>query len=290
VVLIHPETAFFMRLNRAFIHIARMYGHDITVFRTFIDDSDPSRIACHIEKTKADGLIVFSQAHQDVHEAIARVTRRGIAVVTVGSDLPDSMRFAYVGIDNYRAGRTAAALMATMLRGRASNVILATHALPYVAHELRVKGFIDGAIENKADFSVQHVLKSRNTKELSALLLETLKTSKQDIDGFYNTTAWDMHLCQTVRSCLKPKSIPMLGHELTSTTVDFLKEGYLTLVLDQRAEMQAWRSIHALLSFHKNENYISDNDLSFSIHSSENPFVSYDEINIQNLASYISSE
>ena len=46
-----------------------------------------------------------------MRRAVDAATRRGIAVMTLVSDLPGSARRQFIGIDNVAAGRTAASLL-----------------------------------------------------------------------------------------------------------------------------------------------------------------------------------
>jgi ABC-type sugar transport system substrate-binding protein len=61
----------------------------------------------------------------EMNEAVARLTGRGIPVVTLVTDLPRSPRTAYIGIDNRAAGATAAYLLTQWL-GRRPGAVLVT--------------------------------------------------------------------------------------------------------------------------------------------------------------------
>lgn len=64
-----------------------------------------------------DGVAVVALDHPRVREAINGLVERGVAVVTLVSDVPSSKRLHYAGIDNSSAGRTAATLMGRFLGG-----------------------------------------------------------------------------------------------------------------------------------------------------------------------------
>ncbi|WP_432510860.1 LacI family DNA-binding transcriptional regulator [Kineococcus sp. SYSU DK001] len=57
------------------------------------------------------GVVLKAPDTPEVNDAVARVQRAGIPVVTLVTDLPASARLAYVGIDNRAAGATAAYLV-----------------------------------------------------------------------------------------------------------------------------------------------------------------------------------
>lgn len=61
------------------------------------------------------GVLLKAPNEAAVVAAVARLQAKGIAVVTLVTDLPDSARLAYVGMDNRAAGQTAAYLIGQWL-------------------------------------------------------------------------------------------------------------------------------------------------------------------------------
>ena len=69
-----------------------------------------------LDATATDGIALLSPETPSIRDAIKRVRDKGIAVVTLVSDLPSSERNHFVGVDNISAGRTAAQLMGRFVR------------------------------------------------------------------------------------------------------------------------------------------------------------------------------
>lgn len=107
LVQVRPVTA------RARFHIREVGGAD-----------DLAELLDTISRRGRSSQAVLLKApdHPDVAEAITRLTRRRIPVVTLVTDVRHSPRVAYVGLDNASAGATAAYLVATTLRGRVDRV------------------------------------------------------------------------------------------------------------------------------------------------------------------------
>lgn len=61
------------------------------------------------------GVLLKAPNESNVVDAVARLQAKGIPVVTLVTDLPNSTRMAYVGMDNHAAGKTAAYLMGQWL-------------------------------------------------------------------------------------------------------------------------------------------------------------------------------
>ena len=70
--------------------------------------ADLDRVIARAEKRGSHGIVLMAPDTERVRHAIEGASRRGIPVVTLATDLPGSRRQAYVGLDNPRAGETAA--------------------------------------------------------------------------------------------------------------------------------------------------------------------------------------
>ena len=68
-----------------------------------------------IARRGSHGVLLKAPDVPEVNAAVLRLQARGIPVITLFTDLPQSARLAYVGLDNHRAGQTAACLMAQVL-------------------------------------------------------------------------------------------------------------------------------------------------------------------------------
>ncbi|KAG1274906.1 hypothetical protein G6F64_015013 [Rhizopus arrhizus] len=80
--------------------------------------------------------------HPVVREAVNTLAQQGVPTVTLISDLANSARTAYVGLDNRAAGRTAGYLIARFIGLRAAHVALIAGSRHYRAHEERESGFL----------------------------------------------------------------------------------------------------------------------------------------------------
>ena len=70
------------------------------------------------------GVVLKAPDDPAVASAVARLAARGIPVVTLVTDVRDSARVAYVGLDNAAAGATAAYLVSQVLGDRPGDVLL----------------------------------------------------------------------------------------------------------------------------------------------------------------------
>lgn len=88
------------------------------------------------------GLAISPNNTAELRQCINGLYEQGIPVITLNSDVPGSKRICFIGMDNYRAGQTAAGLMCQMLSDNSKILPLAGH-LNNTAHNNRLNGFLD---------------------------------------------------------------------------------------------------------------------------------------------------
>jgi LacI family transcriptional regulator len=250
-VMVRPETPFFSRLNRAFERISASLDNSITVNRTFVQESDPRKIAAHIlnPTIRRHGLIVVTVDHPLIRESLRQVREAGVEVVQIVSYAGESGT-VFVGIDNYAAGRTAGFYMTRMLRHTVGSIIAVCHGWAYQIHKERIRGFSDHLASNASpghDFV--EVLCGRDDDLTTAeIMAETLRREKR-IVGIYNAGGANRGVgsaLQRYPAGLR-KDIVWIAHELNDETRRFIKAGLMTLVLDQAPEIQARRALDTVL-------------------------------------------
>jgi LacI family transcriptional regulator len=87
------------------------------------------------------GVVLKAPDVPEISDAIARLDRAGIPVVTLVTDVPLSRRVAYVGIDNRAAGSTAAYLIDRLLGDGPGDVLIALSRSVFRGEEEREIGF-----------------------------------------------------------------------------------------------------------------------------------------------------
>lgn len=269
VLLARPDTPFFQRLNEAFANAANTLDRSVMVQRSFVDES-AAALAERILSTSGQAVVVYGEEDPAVIDAITAVTVRGIPVVTLVSDIPTSPRLAYVGVDHYSAGRTAAFFMASMTRVPGPVLVLC-HSLRYRAHAQRVSGFRDRIADRGSGLTVRAVLEGHDDRSLSTKLLSDAMHRFRDVVGVYNAGGAN----RAVEAALKSEELAgratFIGHELNVHTRRMLLEGTMTLTIDQNPELQARRAINILLHrFGYVEGALDSDEVPFVIYGPEN--------------------
>jgi LacI family transcriptional regulator len=105
----------------------------------------PSRMVETLGRIRAShGVVLKARDEPAVAEAIDTLTASGVPVVTYTTDVPNSCRCAYVGIDNRAAGVTAAYLIQQWLGRTVSDVLVTLSRNVFRGEEEREAGFRTG--------------------------------------------------------------------------------------------------------------------------------------------------
>jgi LacI family transcriptional regulator len=269
ILLARPDTPFFQRLNEAFAKAANTLDRSVIVQRNFVDQS-AAALAERILATSAQAVVVYGEEDRAVVDAITAVTARGVPVVTLVSDIPTSPRLAYVGVDHYSSGRTAAFFMQGMARAPGAVVVLC-NSLRYQAHAQRVSGFRDRIIDHGSRIRIAAVLEGHDDSSLSARLLADAMAGRTDIVGIYNAGGANGAVEAALAAAQLARQAIFIGHELTDHTRRLLQEGTMTLAIDQNPELQARRAINILLRrFGYVEEIVGSGEVPFVIYGPEN--------------------
>ena len=211
--------------ERTEISIYKVPPFDGPALAATLDGLDPKRYS---------GVAVVATEAVAVRDALARLRRNNVPVVTLVSDVPACQADAYVGIDNVAAGRTAARLMGKFLGGRPGKIALVAGSMLVRDHVERRMGF-EQII--RSDYAHVHCLPVIEGKDDSRIVHEYLSECLQthaDVVGVYNMGAGNRGLIE-VLSADTHKERVVIAHELTEHTRRALNAGTLDAIIHQDA-------------------------------------------------------
>lgn len=179
-----------------------------------------------------DGIALMVPETPQVRDAIARIKQAGLAVVTFASDLPSAPRDFFVGIDNVKAGRTAALLMGKFLR-RDGEILVATNSIRARDSLERRLGF-DAVMQS--DFPHLTVLPTvesfddpRRMEEV--VLSQSIRRPK--LAGIYSMGSGNQFVLNALRRSARGAELAVIVHELTPPTRAGLIAGEIDAVISQ---------------------------------------------------------
>ena len=196
------------------------------------DAQDFVSVLDRIEPEETDGVAIFGPETPSVRDAVKRVRDRGVAVVTLVSDLPSSERDHFVGIDNVSAGRTAAQLMGRFIR-RPGKILFITGSRFSRDHLERRQGFDLVINEEFPNLEVVASFEGRDDPELIYSLLPEVFVNHPNICGIYSSAAGNEGLIRFLKDRQAKDEIVVIGHELTPLSRQALMDRHFDAVINQ---------------------------------------------------------
>jgi LacI family transcriptional regulator len=207
-----------------------------------IESFNPEALARQLLKhgKKCDGIAFMALEHPVVREAVASLTEQGVPTVTLISDLSNSSRAAYVGLDNRAAGRTAAYLIARFMgaaaRGRGAKVAMIAGSLSYRAHEEREAGFLHLFEEQYPGVHVVGAREGQDDEEKNYRQARALLEQHGDLAGIYNIGGGAAGIGRALKESRAARKPVFIGHGLTPDTRALLIDGTMDAVITQNPQ------------------------------------------------------
>jgi LacI family transcriptional regulator len=229
--------AFMGSLNAAIArHAQALKGERLSIDARPVHAFDPAALSAALlglDEKSTDCAVIVATEHETVRRAVEAASRRGIAVVTLVSDLPGSARRHFVGIDNVAAGRTAASLLGRFCAKGRIGIIVGSLGLR--DHQERLEGF---RAVMTAEFPGLELIGPREGLDddvrTAAAAAELL--AGPPLSGIYNLGAGNAGLIAALDRAGVAGKLRVVAHELTEATRGALRSGAIDLVIDQNPD------------------------------------------------------
>ena len=221
--------------DRMHLAVRRVRALDAAALATSLDALDPRQCDC---------AVVVSSDEKLVLAAIEAAQRRGIAVMTLVSDLPQSARRNFIGIDNVAAGRTSASLMGRFLP-QGGKVAVVAGSLHLRDHAERLDGFRAALGAEFGGIEIIGPVEGHDERTETAAIITQLLTDHPDLKGLYNLGAGNAGLVEALEASGRSGGLRVIAHELTASTRSGLLSGAVDVVLDQNPDGEIREAITA---------------------------------------------
>lgn len=239
----------------------------------FHNDLSPQNVAQHMLELGAqvDGLAVVAAEHPRITEAINSLNQSKIHTVSLISELSASCGVGYVGLDNHKAGRTAAWAFHHLCsqQGKIATLI-GSHR--YRSQEQNEMGFRSYFREKNLGFELLEPMISFENMQTAEELTRELIRKNPDLIGLFVSGGGISGVLTAIRDLDIGDQFVTICYELTDVTRAALLDGALDLVISHPLKQLANESIKALISARSNDsgNPPVRNILPFDIFTPEN--------------------
>ena len=244
-----PTSPYYVALQQGFELAQKSFeAYRVMCHVNFFGDLEPKTIASMVERAskQADGVIVVAFEHPLIVDAVSRIAQR-VPVVTVASDLPETGRLAYVGIDNRSAGRIAGELMGRFLGPGGGQILVIAGLRNYLGHEERDGAFRSVLRRRFPACEVVGTVESHENAESTERLTRDALRKFPGLRGIYNISVGDDGIARALKALKREHSTTLIGHELSETSRALLIEGVMDVVLDQSPFVEAVGAVEVVL-------------------------------------------
>jgi LacI family transcriptional regulator len=209
---------------------------------------------------KYHGVATVALDHPVVRDAINAMADAGMAVVTLVSDVPNSKRHRYVGIDNSAAGRTVATLMGRFAGKRKGPVGIIAGSLALRDHAERMFGFQQVIGSEFPHLSTLPTLEGRDDTHRCRVVADKLLAEQPNLVGIYSVGAGNRGIAEALEAAGRARDVIFIAHELTDFSRRYLINGTMAAIINQDPGHEARSAGRILLARCINQPVIDDQE------------------------------
>jgi len=194
---------------------------------------------------ESDALLLVCRDDVKINRAVREAIDNGVPTICLTSDLPNSRRTAYVGLEQISTGATAGWLMGRMLPKRPGNILL-IFSSTYRTQEEREVGFRRAL---RAEFPHLTVVERVNTNDESESSYQSVKKFLEEnppMAGIYNMAGGNRGVAKALTEKGLANDVLFIGHELSDYTRTLLETGEMDIVLGHDIQREIELGVEAL--------------------------------------------
>lgn len=197
-----------------------------------------------------DGIAVAPSDPTALAPTIEIAMNKGIPVITLDTDAPESKRLVYIGTDNYSAGKLAGQVMSQLLGPEGGEVAIGTGSLTAMNSLERMSGFMDGIADNENIVVVtKPALCDFEDTGRAVTLAEQALLTYPNLRGFFGVYAINgPAAAKAIKTAGKVGEVLVVCFDTTAEHMQLIKEGAIAATIGQRPYMMGYQSVEVLSS------------------------------------------
>jgi LacI family transcriptional regulator len=199
---------------------------------------------------RSQGVILKARAVPEIAAAAARLVRSGIPVVTLVTDIPDSDRLAYVGMDNRAAGATAAYLLSRWLGDEPGSVLVTLSSSAFRGEEEREIGFRAAMRQLQPHRRLVDVTETEGLDDAQHDLVLAALTDDPSIRAVYSIGGGNVATVAAFDALHRPCTV-FIGHDLDHDNTRLLRDRRLSAVLHHDLNHDMRRACQIIMQAHR---------------------------------------
>lgn len=246
-LLQQSNRAFYQMIAGALKLAAAEAGPGVRIVVEHMDDLSPEAVAARMLDlgNRVDVLAVVTAEHPRVALAIEALAVKNVPVFGLISGLTAACGTGYVGLDNWKVGRTAGWAIARLCRapGRVA-ILVGNHR--YRCQELNESGFRSYFREHAPEFTLMEPISTFEDRRIARDMTEDLLAREPDLVAIYHGGGGTIGVMDAVAASGRAGKLVTVCHELMESTRTGLIEGLLTMVIAHPLTRLATEAVAAM--------------------------------------------
>jgi LacI family transcriptional regulator len=265
------QSTHYSRLNDALQTVSDIVDFPISVYRTHFDVTETEKLVEHIDSTceARDGFILFAYNTPYLAQNIRRLAKK-TTIVTISTDIPESHRHCYVGIDNHGAGLAAAKISAAICRKGGKVLVLE----PSEEAEAQSSRFLAFTQYFKALGKSADLIFFRDTDYIQDPLKAFLGKLRahNDIRALYGPFNNDFveQIIKLGKTETVIGDVAKIVHDLSIHSAQNLQDSLIDIVVDSNPAQEVFQATVFIAREHGFETAFTQRPVNFQLYTSEN--------------------
>lgn len=250
-LLLQPHRPFYQNCAAAIRQAAAdaaEAGADVEVQIEFLEDLSPQNTAARALALgqECDSICLTSAVHPLVTQAVETLQAQGLPVFAFISQLSAAGLVHYIGLDNWKVGRTSAWAIANLCKVPGKIGILMGNPR-YRNQEMNESGFRSYFREHAPDFTLLEPLSTFESSAVAQEMTERLLAEHPDMTAFFVSGGGITGAMAALRSSGKAGQMVVVGYDLMDATRDGLLDGTLSVVISHPLRQVAEEMIRGMI-------------------------------------------
>jgi len=202
--------------------------------------------------SKVHGIITLGIDHPDFNRVINKATTKGIPVITIAVDSPNSLRKTYVGTDHFEAGRLLGSEVAQAIQGKGViGVIMGNKNSS--EQQLRFQGFKE-VMTRFPQIEIVEMSSEREGRIQASENTNELLNSYPYIDTFVGITSEDgAGIVRSINNRARIQDYRIYTFGDTPEVLSYIQNGMIKATVSQNPQHMGEKSVQLILQWLKGE-------------------------------------
>lgn len=200
-------------------------------------------------RQETHGVILKVPNIPEIAETINHLAAAGLPVMTLVTDVNHCQRLGYIGIDNYRAGATAAYLLTQWVPDPLKSMAIVVSSNVFQGEVDRETGFKEALVDLRSHAVVHSVTNSDGLDQTSYQLVHEVIDKDNNVGGIYSIGGGNFGVIKALEE-RGMTSVCTIGHDLVRDNILLLKQHKLSALIHHNLREDMRQACKHLLAYY----------------------------------------